>query len=387
MSPDGYQVAAFYFPGFHPDPRTGGWHGDGWTEWELTRRARPRFPGHYQPRVPLWGELDESDPATAERQIAAAADHGISAFIYDWYWYADRPFLQGALDRGFLQAANNDRIKFSVMWANHDWMNIFPLKRSNPPALLESGTVDAQTFRNATDHLIDNYFGHPSYWLVDGAPFLSIYDLRSLVEGLGGIDAAAAALQDLRDRAAAAGFPAIHLNAIGFTLSVLPGEHALPDAAAVIDRLGFDSVTSYVWVHHVGLDSFPTIDYAEYAARAAATWPELARQYSAPYFPNVTVGWDPSPRTVQSDAYDDLGYTFTPVLADASPDRFRQSLLAARDFLDRSAAPLGGGTGKILTINAWNEWTEGSYLEPDSRHGYGFLEAIRDVFGGPVSQA
>lgn len=125
----------------------------------------------------------------------------------------------------------------------------------------------------------------------------------------------------------------------------------------------------------------PSDDY-----QVAAFWPDLARQYSAPYFPNVTVGWDPSPRTVQSDKYDDLGYTFTPVLADATPERFRQSLLAARDYLDRGGdAP--AKQPKILTVYAWNEWTEGSYLEPDTRHGYGFLEAIRDVFGGPLSQA
>ncbi|MGO8902351.1 MAG: glycoside hydrolase family 99-like domain-containing protein [Isosphaeraceae bacterium] len=36
---------------------------------------------------------------------------------------------------------------------------------------------------------------------------------------------------------------------------------------------------------------------------------------------------------------------------------------------------------RVLTVNSWNEWTEGSYIEPDTVHGTKYLEAIRDVFG------
>src|SRR5690242_6329508 len=103
---EAFQVGAYYFPGYHPDPRTAAAHGPGWTEWELVKRAEPRFPGHRQPKVPLWGRHDESRPAVAAQQIAAAADHGITGFIYDWYWDEDGPFLNRALEQGFLQAGN-----------------------------------------------------------------------------------------------------------------------------------------------------------------------------------------------------------------------------------------------------------------------------------------
>ena len=83
------QVAAYYFPNYHPDSRNNARHGRGWTEWELMKCARPRFPGHVQPKVPLWGYEDESDPMVMSRKIEAAISHGLDTFVFDWYWYDD----------------------------------------------------------------------------------------------------------------------------------------------------------------------------------------------------------------------------------------------------------------------------------------------------------
>lgn len=101
MKPPPLEIAVYYYPQYHPDPRNDRWHGKGWTEWELVKRAEPRFPGHRQPRVPLWGYTDESDPIYAEREIALAADHGVTTFLFDYYHYDDGPFLEGALTRIF----------------------------------------------------------------------------------------------------------------------------------------------------------------------------------------------------------------------------------------------------------------------------------------------
>ncbi len=136
--------------------------------------------------------------------------------------------------------------------------------------------------------------------------------------------------------------------------------------------LGFDSLTSYVWVHHNVLREFPTTDYTRAFERYLAYWESVTAEFDLPYHPNVTVGWDPSPRTVQSDRYVNAGYPFTPILADATPARFAAALAEVKRRL--LAAPDGP---RILTVNAWNEWTEGSYLEPDTEHGLAFLEAIR----------
>jgi hypothetical protein len=377
-------IACYYFPNYHVDPRNEAAHGPGWSEWELVKRAEPRFPGHRQPRVPAWGYLDESDPAVMVTKIDAAADHGVDVFIYDWYWYDDGPFLERGLDRGFLHAPNNDRMRFALMWANHDWVDIHPAKLSGvgPHArLLYPGAVTRETFDTVADVLVSRYFPHPAHWLIDGCPYFSIYDLAKLIEGLGGPEPTRAALASLRARTKAAGFPDLHLNAVVWSVRILPGETGISDPDQLLRELGFDSITSYVWIHHVALrgpDAFPEFSYEAACDRYMAYWGQVGADFSLPYFPNVTMGWDASPRTVQSDAYLDAGYPFMPMLAGNTPERFRQALVLARERLDRRPA----GIPRVLTLNAWNEWTEGSYLEPDTATGLAYLEAIRAVFGG-----
>ena len=117
-----YDVAAIVWPAYHPEPR---WkelgifpHGTG--EWQNVYEAKPKFAGHKQPIVPMWGYENEADPIAVARKIDAALAAGVNVFMYDWYWYQNRPFLEGALNDGFLKAPNNERMKFFLMWANHD---------------------------------------------------------------------------------------------------------------------------------------------------------------------------------------------------------------------------------------------------------------------------
>jgi hypothetical protein len=373
-----YEVAAYYFPQYHSDVQNDQWHGANWTEWNLLRVATPRYPGHRQPIVPAWGYFDEADPAWATRQIDLAADHGITTFLFDWYWYAGKPFLQGALERGFLQAPNCERLKFALMWANHDWSNLFPTRYTNKPELLASGKVTPAEFERLADYLIEHYFTQPNYLTIEGAPFFSLYELGSFITGLGSVEAAAEALARFQERVRQAGLPGVHLNAILGGFQSLPGYIKVDDVQNVIAQLGFASVGSYVWIHHddPGLHKFPRGDYAQAAAANYRTWEEQPGRLPVPYFPNVTMGWDSTPRTAQSDTYEPRGYPWLPVLEGNTPAAFQEALQRARDFIDRHPR-----FPKLITINAWNEWTEGSYLLPDTHSGMAYLEAVRAVFG------
>jgi hypothetical protein len=369
-------VASYYFGNYHPgDPRNEKNKGNGWSEWELVKAAKPRFPGHHQPNVPLWGYTDESDPKVMEQKIAAAADHGIDVFIFDWYYYNDGPFLDRPIDRGFLKARNNSRLKFAFMWANHDWQEIHPYKRGSERKILYPGAVTPEAFDRICDHVIRSYFRHPSYWRIDGRPYFSFYDLTTLLDSFGSVGATRAALDRFRAKAAAASLPGLHLNAVVWGHPILPGERKPADAAHLVKDLGFDSVTSYVWVHHVALPKLET-DYDEVRDAYFRYWNEAQRKFSVPYYPNVTMGWDSSPRAHQGDEFGNFGYPFTNTISGNTPERFKEALaMTKRRLLSKPGGP------RILNINCWNEWTEGSYLEPDTVHGLKYLEAVRDVFG------
>ncbi len=369
-------IGVYYFPQYHPDERNDEWHGRGWTEWELVKRAEPRFPGHYQPKIPAWGYYDESQPEAAARAIDVARSHGVDFFIFDWYWYEDGPFLEQALRAGFLKARNAREVGIALMWANHNWENIHPVKVSEKPSVLANGSLSHQAFVEGTNHVIAEYFQLPQYYRLLGGAYFSFFDVMQLVQGLGGIEKAAVELDGFRERARAAGAGKLHLNAVvwGLENSMLRHQYVCVPPE-VVTRLGFDSVTSYTWFQYVAMEGGLTMDYSAFAGDAAAGWQALRDAYPVPYIPNVTMGWDPSPRTVQSEEFRVMSYPFTPILVNNTPSAFGEAIRKACGFVR------GGRGAKVLTVNAWNEWTEGSYLEPDERWGLQYLEAMAAGLG------
>ena len=339
--------------------------GDG--EWESVRNATAKFPGHDWPRRPLWGYCNEADPRVMEMQIDAAADHGVNVFIYNWYWYDNRPFLEQCLNNGYLKARNNDRVKFYLMWANHDvnytWdKRLAHLGISN--CVWQAATNRAQ-FEQIARRLIDNYFTHPSYYRIDDCPVFYFYELKTLVAGLGGIDNTADALKWFRQQAVKAGLPGLHLqlNSMGATRRNMSGldDGTSATLAEDVERLGFDSLTNY----HICLFTSIADDYANVMEKVKEEWRRMDSDFDVPYFPHVSVGWDNNPRfqTLRPD-----------ILKNNSPQEIAKAVRAACDYADAHPAQ-----APLITINSWNEWTESSYLQPDDLHGYGYLEAVRSA--------
>ena len=384
-----FDVCAYYFPNFHQDKRNIPVHGKGWNEWDLVKRAEPRFEGHLQPKVPLWGYEDEADPLVFEKKIEAASTHGVNCFLWDWYWYEDGLFLEKCLEEGYLKSKNKSKVKFALHWGNHTWKDIHPTLRSsvNNPINLYHGEISEKAFEKMTDYVIEKYFSDPDYWKIDGAPYFSVYESNKMISGVGGLKNALKCLERFRKKTIDAGFPNLHLNAVVWGIPILPGSSSLANLVGnwldvsedfkepndIIKYLGYDSVTSYVWVHHVEMPTFPTVEYMDMLKKMKEYWYEASKSYSVPYYPNVTMGWDASPRTIQSDVFDNIGYPFTSVYTNNTPENFQIALEEAKKFLEEANL-------NILNINAWNEWTEGTYLEPDTVNKYKYLEAIKNVF-------
>jgi hypothetical protein len=286
--------------------------------------------------MPVWGYEDESKPEVMEKKIDAAADHGIDHFIFDWYHYEDGPYLERCLEQGFLKARNVDRIDFALMWANHDWVNVHPMSRAFGKELLYPGKVSPKVFRFITDLIVDRYFSHPSYLKVEGCPYFSIYDLGQFVATHGSVEATRKAIDAFRERVRSAGFPDLHFNAVVWGKPVLPGEKVIRDLPQLITALGFDSVTSYVWIHHVELDETPFTPFQKVLKKYLQVWDRMEEQYNIPYFPNITMGWDNSPRTLQSDIWGPLPEsTFSNCIGGNTPEAFQEALEIYRKRLSQ----------------------------------------------------
>lgn len=370
-----FEIGCYYFPNYHTgDRRNTIVHGKDWSEWELVRKAVARFPGHRQPRIPLWGETDEKDPAVMARKIDAAAKAGIGVFIFDWYYYDDGPFLESALEKGFLNAPNRGGMKFCSMWANHDWYDIHPA----PPTerkLLYPGKVARETFEKVAEIHLSRYFPLPEYFTIDGAPYFSIYELTQLAASFGSMAETRRALADFKVAAKSAGFPDVHLDAIIWGQPILPGESTPKDPADFAVELGFDSVASYVWAHHFYKNQQQN-PYANMRRAYFDFWERTVRECPAEYFPNVTVGWDTAPRTMPDQPCDCMGsYPYGPVVVGNTPEEFALSLRMVRERYEKLCP-----RHPFISINSWNEWTEGSYLEPDTCCRSAYLDAIAGVF-------
>jgi hypothetical protein len=367
-------VAAYYFPNYHVDKRNSAYHGKGWTEWELVKEAKSRFPNHNQPDVPAWGYTDEANPEAMAQKIAAAADNSVDVFIFDWYMYEDGSFLGKALDEGFLKAKNTNRLKFGLMWANHDWFDIHPYKKGTPQKLLYPGKVSPERYDEICDILVKNYFTKSNYWKIDGKAYFSIYDINNFIQNFGSLEATKNAMERLNEKAIAAGLKGVHWNLVSWEKAILPSEKEPQDNSVIAPKLGFNSITSYVWIHHVVLPDTIT-DYNYVRDKYFEYWNDAKRKFKVPYYPNVTMGWDPTPRCDLSSEWDNSGYPFMNIIGNNTPVNFKTALQMTKDKL--LSDPNGP---RIVNINCWNEWTEGSYLEPDTVNGMKYIEAIRDVF-------
>ncbi len=364
-----YDVAAYLYPAYaYGDPRLRPFWPEGFGEWETVMTMQKRNPGHYWDRKPVWGPVNEADPAVMEMEIEQATRHGVNVFIFDWYWFDGRPFMETTLTDGFLKAPNKDKMKFYLMWANHNVENYWDTRISKYGGenIIWRGGVDRDEFEKICKRNIEMFFKQPNYYKIDGKPVFMIYEVTTFIEGIGGVDAAIDALKWFRKEVKKAGFPDLELQ---FTMWNSQFNYSGVDAAkastesprdAFIRRLGFNSMSHYQFCHFANVDQ----DYEKVLEEVYPEWDRLEKEFTIPYYPHISIGWDNSPRTGKSA-----------VTTNNTPERFEQALRKAKAWVD--ARPK---LHPLITINSWNEWTETSYLEPDDLYGYGYLEAVKKVF-------
>jgi len=360
-------VVAVYYPHWHSYDHGSSWKGEGWTEWEGVKVAVPRFPGHEQPKKPSWGYFDESDPKWAAKEIDLAADHGIDVFLNCWYWYSGVQNMQEALEQGFLRAPNRDRMKFALMWANHDRRDQFCPEFGKPRTVWLPSRHSPKDTARMIDYCIEHYFRQPNYWRVNGGLFFSIFEAAKFIEQIGGPEKTKALLTEMDARVRRAGLPPMHWGAMV----------ANPTLGALAHEAGFHSTSRYNVAHAKKTQPDFTERYEDVMEAHREHWKNMA---TAPIvnMPVVTMGWDSTPRC-RADVpwpFAKVEYPYVPVVVGNTPERYEQLLKDAANHVQ-------GDPKKpfAILLNAWNEWTEGGYLLPEERTGTAYLEAIKRTFG------
>jgi len=353
------RLIAFHLPQFHPTPENDAWWGKGFTEWTNVAKARPLFPGHYQPRVPAdLGFYDLRLPEARHAQAELAREHGLSGFCYYHYWFGDgRRILERPVDE--ILASGEPDFPFCLCWANHSWNTVW---QGTNEMLME------QTYPGWDDHAAHfdwllAAFRDRRYLTVDGKPIFVIYAPNDIPE-VGKV------MEFWRSRALQAGLPGLYLIGVSHyspnwdprscgldasTMQALPNRNGRVPRRYRLSR----------WLNSLllGQKSELTIwDYEE-------VLPILLRHNKVDWddYPITLPNWDNTPRSGGRGL----------VFQNSTPELFRGHL---HDAISRVADR--PSDQRIVFLKAWNEWAEGNYVEPDQKWGRAYLEVIRQELKG-----
>ena len=340
------KLLAYYLPQFHAVAENDAWWGDGFTEWTSVARGQPRFVGHYQPRTPRdLGHYSLDDPATLRRQIEFARDAGLFGFVQYFYWFNGHRLLERPLE-AFLADDTLD-FPFCLMWANENWTRRWDGS--------EHEVLISQDYRKADEiPLIDTFARHfrdKRYIRVDGRPLLMVYRAGHIP------DTARTLARWRRLWQTRHGEAPLLVMAQSFDDND-PRPHGF-DAAIEFPPHKLTAAIPTATASHTFLDPQANPQIFDYADVVAASLGEPPPEY--PLIKTAVPGWDNDARRQGQGL----------VIHGATPSAYQDWL---GELVERArAAPALGEP--FVCINAWNEWAEGAYLEPDLHFGAAFLNA------------
>ena len=369
------KIIAMYFTQLHAIQENDEWWGRGFTDWVNVRQAVPLYEGHYQPRVPLNSNYyDQSQVGTLRAQVDLAKKYGIYGFCHYHYWFDGKQLLETPTNL-ILQNANID-FPFCLSWANETWSRRWDgrdhdilIKQTHPPT--------EESWSKHFNYLI-NAWSDERAIRIDGKPVFVIYrpqkiekidamldfwNRKAIASGLKGIYYIFQKQYELTDNQCLDSFDA------SFQFQPFEAMHSPGYSASAIRkqkmRFFIDGLPkllqNFIWSSWAFFKQKYTVHQYDYVWRQIIT---NATHLPDNVFPGAFVDWDNTAR---------YGNRAT-VIQGATPQKFKYWLQKLVDAMANRS-----GDNNFIFLNAWNEWAESAYIEPDEKYGHAYLEAIKDV--------
>lgn len=356
------KLIAFYLPQFHPTQRNDEWWGKGFTEWTNVGKAKPLFPGHYQPHVPAdLGYYDLRLPEVRRAQAEMAKKYGVHGFCYYHYWFEEGlEELERPLDE--VVRLREPDFPFCICWANESWYSKF----WNIDGTVEKKPLAIQKYLGEKDHIAHfnrllPIFKDSRYIKYEGKLLFVIYKPLEFENFQ--------SFKVLWNKLAIENnLPEFYF--MGYSIKIDKEYES-------IKQLGFDSVISchlYELSHHQSaLLRIPRwIISRVMKVPGVLDYKKLYKYLITPaeekedVVPTVLPNWDHSPRSGKGGL----------IIKNATPENFELHIKQVVDILNKKQKK-----ENLCFLKSWNEWGEGNYVEPDLKYGYGFLEVIKKYFG------
>lgn len=359
------KVMCMYLPQFHSFPENDEWWGKGYTEWVAVRKAKPLYKGHIQPRVPADGnyyDLDKDAVATLTHQAEIAKKYGVYGFSIYQYYFNGKTLMEKPL-RTLLEHPEID-IRYNICWANETWTRTW--YGLSDQVLIAQEYGDREDWRRYFEHLLP-FFKDSRYIKIDNKPVWQIYktfDIPCFVEMRKAFD----------EWARQEGFDGVYVisgktaagvemrNGVADAYYYFEPGYTLKNDIGFAGKISYDLMTLLRSVRNrlIGKKSGYILERRIPAKRIMNAI--TTREYADNEFPGLIPDWDNTPRR----DYKGLVYTGT------SPQLFKDTLAKLRKKVE-------GHHVDMVYVNAWNEWGEGAYIEPDEARGCAYLEAIKEV--------
>ena len=332
-----YDIGVYYYPGWSVGSK-----GSNYPQPWVPIKAYPE-------REPMLGWYSDSDAVVLRQQVTWMHDYGLKFVVFDWYWNDDQPFMDHAI-KVFKRVKTPGQMGYAVMWANH-----FRFMGG------QSG------FEAMARHLARAYFADSDYLKINGKPVLFIFSLEELTEAANLLHKHPADLVAILERVAVAeGLPGVHLVAETAGLA-----HWV---RAVAPQAGFAMLSGYNY--HIGYSgdgntaTSPAKSYKALRQAYRVNWDWILQNSALPYIVPNTAGWDSRPWG-----------GLAPENEQAMPTsaEFEAHLREAKAMMDKYPDK----TRSMGVICCWNEFGEGSYIEPTKKEGFSRLEKVKKVFGEP----